>query len=334
MRKTIFCVLVILVVGIISSHVLMAVPQEEGDNYGKVIIQVVDVDTGEPVNEVFRVNFYNSLLEAGNDKSFERSAKTDNSGYLLVKHKPGIYYLQFQPESSNSKYEIEPSPVLSENNRQKISVEIGKVTEVLKKANYGGYLKIILVDSTGKKINPKEEFPEKLEDVGISAYLSGEGLFGFYIADSKSVSGLTNGIDDLNDGEVIVGRLYPGSYEISVFFGFLGIKKQEVKGIQLFRNQTTIQEVVIDANADTGIEGYVTDQNDAPLKYLEVEIQKATSKTDKNGYYKIVGIKEGRYIISVHSSLVADDDIFINKSFYIDIFKNKIIRKDFVMKIK
>ena len=61
MKRAIFFVLV---VGIINSRVLLAVPQEDGDrdNNGKVIIQVVDFDTGEPVNEVFSVYFYNSLF--------------------------------------------------------------------------------------------------------------------------------------------------------------------------------------------------------------------------------------------------------------------------------
>lgn len=335
MKRAIFCVLVVLVIGIISSRVLLAVPPDSSDmdNYGKVNIRVVDIDTGKPVNEVFKITFYNSLLEGGNDESFERYAQTDSRGHAIVTLRPGIFYMQFQPESSNSKYEFEPSPVLSEKNRQKISVEIGKVTEVLKKVNYGGHLKIILVDPTGKKIIPKEDFPGKFENTGIFAHVSGEGLFGCYIANSKSVSALTDGRDDLNDGEAIVGRLYPGIYDITISFGFSGIKKQEITGIQVFRNQTTVQEIVIDIDTTTGIEGYVTDQNGNPLESMEIKIQNAAVRTDQNGYYKIVGLTEGRYIISVHSSLVADDDIFINEAFSIDIINNRLIQRDFILKL-
>ena len=317
---------------IIGTQLLDGVPQEEwdADNFGKVVIQVFDKSTGEKVNEIFKVNFFNSL-EAGNSSSFERFAKTNNKGYLVIKLKPGIYYLQFLPESCQSKYELEPSPVVSEKNRQMIKVESGKITEVLKKANYGGKLKIILVDPTGRKINPKEEF---YEDIAISTFLGSDGNFGLFLNDVMSVRELTGKKDDLNDGEVVIGRLYPGKYDISISFGFLGIRKQEIKYIQVFRNQTTVKEIVLDVNASTGIEGYVMDHNGVPLKDLRVEIQDAKGRTDKNGYYKIVGIDEGRHIISVYSSLVADDDIFINKSYYTEIVKNIIIRKDFVIEIK
>jgi hypothetical protein len=64
---------------------------------------------------------------------------------------------------------------------------------------------------------------------------------------------------------------------------------------------------------------------------MEIDIQNAFVRTDENGYYKILGLTEGRDIITVNSSLVADDDSFICKSIYIDIIENKIIKKDFVL---
>jgi hypothetical protein len=299
--------------GIIGTNLLDGVPQEEwdADNFGKVVIQVFDKSTGEKVNEIFTVYFFKSL-EAGDSSSLEWYAKTNNKGYLVIKLKPGIYYLQFLPESSRSKYELEPSPVVSEKNRQMIKVESGKITEVLKKANYGGKLKIILIDPTGRKINPKEEF---FEDISITASLVSESDFGLFMNESMTIEKLTGKNDDLNDGEVFIGRLYPGKYDISISFGFLGIRKQRIKDIQIFRNQTTEKEVVININDNTGIEGYVTDQNGVPLNNLTVKIKDAKSRTDKNGYYRIVGVDEGRHSIHVHSSLVTDDDIFINEIF-------------------
>ncbi len=335
MNRKIFYFLGILFVGIICTNLLDGVPQEEwdADNFGKVVIQVFDKSTGEKVNEIFTVYFFNSL-EPGTpviDNSIETYAETNNKGYLVIKLKPGIYYLQFLPESCQSKYELEPSPVVAEENRQMIKVESGKITEVLKKANYGGKLKVILVDPTGRKINPKEEF---FEDIAISAFLDSENFSGLYLNYRVSISRLTRIKNDLSDGEAEVGRLYPGNYDMSIGFGSLGIRKQTIKEVKILRNQTTVKEIVIDVNAGTGIEGYVTDHNGVPLKDLMVEIQDAASRTDKNGYYRVVGIDEGRHIIRVRHSMVTDDGLFINKSFYTEIVKNIIIRKDFVIEIK
>lgn len=332
MKRKIFYVLGILFIGIICINLLDGVPQKEwdADNFGKVVIQVFDKSTGEKVNEIFTVYFFKSL-DIWIDNSLETYAKTNNKGYLVIKLKPGIYYLQFLPESSQSKYEKEPSPVVAEENRQMITVESGKITEVLKKANYGGKLKIILVDPTGRKINPKEEF---FEDIAISAFLDSKNFSGLHLNYRVSISRLTRIKNDLSDGEAVVGRLYPGNYEMSIGFGSLGIRKQIIKGVEISRNQTTVKEIVINVNASTGIEGFVMDHNGVPLKDLEVEIQDATSVTDKNGYYRVVGIDEGRHLISVCHSMVTDDDLFINKSFYIEIVKDVIVRKDFVIEIK
>jgi len=208
---------------------------------------------------------------------------------------------------------------------------VARLLKFLKKANYGGKLKVILVDPTGRKINPKEEF---FEDIALSAFLDSENFSGLHLNYRVSISRLTGIKNDLSDGEAVVGRLYPGNYELSIGFGSLGIRKQTIKEVEIFRSQTTVKEIVIDVNASTGIEGYVIDHNGVPLKDLVVEIQDATSVTDKNGYYRVVGIDEGRHLIRVRHSMVTDDDLFINKSLYIEIIKNVIIRKDFVIEIK
>jgi len=96
------------------------------------VIQIFDKDTGEKVNEIFTVYFFKSL-DPWISNSLETYAETNNKGYLVIKLKPGIYYLQFLPESCQSKYELEPSPVVAEDNRQMITVESGKITEVFEK---------------------------------------------------------------------------------------------------------------------------------------------------------------------------------------------------------
>jgi hypothetical protein len=311
----------------------MGAPQDEQldeDSLGKIVIQVVDITTGKPVNEVFTVNFFNSL-EPNNNSSLEWFEKTNDKGHLVTKLKPGMYYMQFLPESSLSNYELEPSPILSDENMQIVTVESHKITEVLKKANYGGKLKIVLVDPEGRKINPDVDF---FTNAGVRASLYSKGVLGLLQNEHKSVSSLTGVKNDLSDGEALVGRLYPGTYNIKVGFGFLGIKGQEIKGIQIFRNQTTTCEVVINIDTSTGIEGYIKDQNGTPLFDLRVKINDAKTRTDKNGYYRILGMDEGRRLLHVHSDMLADSDIFINKSFYVDIKKNTIVQKNIVFEIK
>ena len=50
MKRKIFCELVVFVIGIISDRLLLVVSKISRDNYGKVNILVVDINTGEPAN--------------------------------------------------------------------------------------------------------------------------------------------------------------------------------------------------------------------------------------------------------------------------------------------
>lgn len=342
MRLRSIFVLLVLFFGLIGLNPAIAQTQEEEqwdrDNYGKVVVQLIDANTLEPVKELFRVNFFDSLKVMNlKEKPFDTSSlewygETNNKGHLVAKLKPGVYYLQFIPESTESKYEYEPSPLLSERNRQPIAVESQKITEVLKKINNGGKLKIILVDPNGKRINPQADFSS---DINIEVTINTEEFdFGIFPVDTKTAVKLTDGKDDLNDGEVVIGRLYPGKYKILINFGLLGYKHKNINDIQVSRNQTTITEVVVDINNSTGIEGFITDQNGNPLKNLYVDIDSTQSKTDQNGFYRIVGIDTGNHLIGITSHSYEYNGIFINEIFRVEIIKGMIIQKDFVIKIQ
>ena len=100
LKRAISYALVVLVMGIISRDLLMAVPQEDEDNYGKVIGQVVIQETGEPVNETFQVTFYDHR----GDEYIKKYVETDDHGRFIVELFPYIYYLGLTPLSDNSKY--------------------------------------------------------------------------------------------------------------------------------------------------------------------------------------------------------------------------------------
>jgi hypothetical protein len=144
---------------------------------------------------------------------------------------------------------------------------------------------------------------------------------------------LTARKDDLNDGEVVIGRLYPGKYHIQIDFGLLGYKYKEIKDIQVSRNQTTITQVLVDINDGIGIEGYITDQNGNPIKNLYVVIDSTYSKTGQNGYYRIVGIDAGNHLIRISTESFEQNEFYLNKSFRVEIIKGKILRKDFAFNI-
>ena len=339
MRVRRIFVLLIIVLGMIGSKPALTQQQEDEhwdrDNFGKVVIQVIDAITSKPVNEIFRVNFFDPLkVSKLREDPFDTSSlvwygKTNTKGHLTAKLKPGNYYLQFIPESSESKYEYEPSPLLSDRNRQTVFVENQKITEVFKKIYYGGKLKIILVDPDGNKINPREIFsPDAKIKLDIDSDYFDFGILPF---DSLTTFDLTEGKDDLNDGEMVIGRLYPGKYHISIDFGTSGYKYKEMDNIQVLRNQTTTAEVIVDIYNKTGIEGYITDQNGTPLKDFYVRIDNAVAKTNQSGFYRIIGIDEGTHDIDITNEL--DTTRIITNFSEVYIVKGMMIRKDFVLEI-
>jgi hypothetical protein len=339
MRIKRFSILFVIVWGLLWSNFLLSQSQEEEipdrDYYGKVVIQVIDANTSEPVNEIFRVNFFDPIkVSKLREDPFDTSSlvwygKTNTKGRLIANLKPGTYYLQFIPESSESKYEYEPSPLLSERNRQTVFVEDQKITEVFKKMHYGGKLKIVLVDPDGNKINPRVSFSP---DVQISLDINSEYFdFGIFNFVTLTTFDLTKGKDDLNDGEMVIGRLYPGKYHISIDFDSSGFKYKEMDNIEVFRNQTTTAEVIVDIFDKTGIEGYITDQNGTPLKDFFVRIDNAVAKTNQNGFYRIIGIDEGIHDIDIANEL--DTTRVITNFSEVYIVEGMMIRKDFVLEI-
>lgn len=317
MRRTIFCALVVLVVAIISSHMLMAVSQESGDNYGKVIGQIVDQETGEPVNEVFRVIFYDSKSD-GFVIDYE---KTDANGRFSLELIPNIYYISIFPMSENSKYCILPSPFkLNEEKRHKVKIEKGKITQIQLKALIGGGIKIYTADLSNVKFNPQEKFDQKFD---ITAFVKSPILIG------------NAGKDDLNDGELTVGRLYQGIYSVEVKFEGLGFSTIRKDNILVEKGKVTDVLINIDLSDNTGIEGIVTDANGMALGGVSVTFTHKDLKakadyeaiTNESGYYILKGILDGDYYMSYHYNKKVGIISFIQKG-VVEIKKNVLKRLD------
>jgi len=294
MRRTIFCVLVVLVIGIISSHVLMAVPQESGDNYGILKGQIIDEETGEPVAEHFLVSLTESNVEAAYQIK-TKGYKTDKKGYFSFRWEPGSYLLYFQPTSPTSKYCRDRNPISYPESKQIIQIEKGKVTEIIKKAQLGGKLKLTMETQTGERINPILIFGENV-DVRVQ-------IWGKSLLDNESEIRFTDG-DTFSDGEILMHSLCPDLYEVKIEFGGMGILTKNLKNIEVKKDEITEVGVIVDFHGQTGIEGTILYTDGTPIENVRVGVfgpEGASKKsgasvyTDKNGYYKIVGLEEGLY---------------------------------------
>jgi len=328
MRRTIVCVLVVLVIGIISSHVLMAVPQEDWDkdNFGKVVGHVIDADNGEPVTEVFYVRFY----DCTNESSPERDSYlfSNGNGYFEKEVSPGVYCVEFIPKSQNSKYSLDPYPPKA-TKKQVITILKGQVTEFVKKVFLGGKVFIKLVDQNDVPINFERDFSEDA-DVLISVSSREWDTERLLPVLSKK------DVPSLNDGEYMIYSLFPGKFNIYLRFSGVGYVNLKKEGLEIFRGQTHEVKFVINRNDNTGIEGRIIDKNGNPLSdalvWISGEVM-VNVRTDSNGYYRMIGAKEGKYSLRIHKEFESGLYFF---DIILDIWisRNSITRKDITVDLE
>ena len=330
MRRTIFCALVVLAIGIISSHVLMAVPQEDeewkNDDFGTVIGYIVDADNGERVKEYF----YVQLLPT--DEINEKvDWWTDKNGRFSKKVQPGIYVLFCYPCLA-SEYSIDPDYRNFPEIRQEIKVEKGKITQFYKKAYRAGKLKIVIVDPTGSKINPKNYLNDVNIGIDLDRILPDGRIRGIWGSPSSRLG-------HLSEGEYTMAQLYPGIYnmEVDFLFSYLGYPTKRFENIYIEKNEVTEIKVALDLADKTGVYGKVVDLNGNPVEEVSVGVYElderkdfrlsAGTLTDSNGDFKIIGLREGLYEISFSKMFKPSYISYPMTSETIIIEKNKLIEK-------
>jgi len=316
---------------ILGSQFVFSVPQEDWDkdNYGKIVGYIIDAITGEPVSDIFDISLYNcSNISA--PVHAHRITKSDNEGRFSIEIEPGIYCLHFNPNSNISQYGIEPDPIIQPGFGESVNVQSGMIVEIVKKVKPGGELKITFVDQNDQRIYPNLMLSK--EDIKhFSGSIKAEGIIGPGNLETFSVN------DDLKDGEILLTQLFPGKYTIYIKLPFMGfgypIKIQDIK---IERSKTTVRKVVLNYYDPTGIEGVITNSKMLPvvgtrvhikeqetgMKY-NIDILAGSTRTNDKGYYKIIGLKEGIYEISVHLKGFKFKD-FRN----IKIYKNSIVEKN------
>lgn len=291
-------VLLVLFFGLFSSLSAMEEAQsgeeQDLDNYGILRGKIIDEDSGKPVNEKFFVS-----INDPNYKLISRfGTETDENGFFKCKWKPGTYLLYFFPRSRTSKYCWDKNPRFFPGEKNIITIEKGKITEIIKKATLAGRLKLLMVSKEGDKINPQVIFRKRID---CDVQIKGESLI-----DTTSGSFFTDG-DDFNDGEILVHCLCPDIYTIDVDFEGMGIGSKLLKDIVIEKNSTTEVEVKIDLDDPTGVQGVIYYESGESIENVEVSIGgpiessesiTASVYTDQNGYYKIVSLKEGTYYMT------------------------------------
>ena len=330
MKRTIFCVLMVLITLVINSIFTINIfgeqlsPCIDSDECGKVVGRIIDNDTNELVNEIFMVTII--PFKDGKIQPKEYYAKQTVNGYFSISVKPGRYIIAFSSISKDSKYPTFFNPNHPPEEKQIVTIEKGKITDVTKVVSEGGGLRVMLVDSDGLKINLLEYF----ENVKVQLSLKNDTI-GYF-----STITMDNG--QIETGEIIINKMIPGTYSIKVYFPESGYAAIEEEFVIIERKKTAEHKVVITLDKDTGIHGFVKDKDGIPIKYAEVVIFKdienygvvgfADTISNENGYYKMIGIKDGIYSLRVEGEI---DEVYIHN---ITIEKNKLISMDIILKSK
>ena len=171
MRKIIL--LLVVLMGMCSVAMVWGLAQYEDDpsinrdTFGKVIGQIIDPETGKPVNEKFRVCIFNWYrAEIDYDLRKDCSFYSDDKGHINLDLPPATYGFLFNPQKQDTKYAVMYHPfyykmpqAYKEMFSCKIKVETGQITRFVKKAIIGGALKVTLVDLAGNPVDPAIAFP-------------------------------------------------------------------------------------------------------------------------------------------------------------------------------
>jgi hypothetical protein len=338
MKKIIF--LMVILIGICSSGILWCLNQQDydtylnRDNFGKVVGQIIDPETGKPVNEKFRVCLFNWNYREGDYERYKDCRfYTDKNGYITFDAPPATYGLLFYPQEPNSKYSSTSHPFyekMPEEYKEMFScvieVETGKITRFVRKAIIGGGLKVTLVDLAGNPVDPVVAFP------GRSVSTQGEIVNYNLVPGSPSLS------LKLENGKFFKKGLFPDtSWELDLKFFGIGYGVFRKKDIVIKANEVTEINITIDPNDITGIEGKIIDELGNPQKKVRISFfQKDESiegsfrcLTDSNGHFIMTGMPEGFYEVGIFDG---HEYYFLFQNIItIEIKKNILLKRDFTI---
>ncbi|MCP4157842.1 MAG: hypothetical protein GY757_59580, partial [bacterium] len=231
---------VILIMGVSFQNLLTGSPEGEEwdrDNYGKIVVQVIDPETNKPVKKKFGVAI------------FEYKAKEPLKAVYYVEETDENGFWSKEVEAKTYEFGITP-PALSKycygSKGDLVTVKRGQITKVAKIAEIGGSLRVVLVDPAGKKIDVKQFFLV-------------ERLLSF-----RSPGTNKSEKDTLDDSEVTFFNASPGIHSAELSSEFSGVGYKKVEDILIEKSKRTDYNFVIDTT--TGIEGRLIDKKGNPLE--------------------------------------------------------------------
>jgi hypothetical protein len=293
--------------------------QESGsrkNDYGKIIGQIIDEETNLPVSELFKI-FVSDCSNVSKPVVVNvNNEKSNSKGRFVFNNvKQGVYCLSYSPVSEKTIYCYEPGKKFSPNFQHIVKIKSGQITRIIHKVYRGGNLKVVLVDRNGNKIVPRSIMvpsPDPLfSDADLhklNVDIDSEEYPEDKINNFVEYNSIKN--DILDDGEFTFFGLFPGKYKIDVDLDFLGYGNPiKFSHIDVIKGQTAEIKVLVDLVDNTGIDGTIVDQYGNPVKNAIVGVMlqtddenlkfNASIRTNQNGYYKIVGLKEGLYELYV-----------------------------------
>ena len=142
--------------------------------------------------------------------------------------------------------------------------------------------------------------------------------------------------EEIDEGEIIIKNLTPATYSIYCYFPGTGYGYTKKELVSIDRKNITEYLMIIDPYDNTGIHGIVKDMSGSIIKNAEIAIYKdvenyglkgsADTISNENGYYKIIGIDEGIYILRIETEEFNEFYIYNVK-----ISKNKLLSKDIIV---
>lgn len=275
-------------------------PCTNSDDCGKIIGWLYDYDTGMVINEKFAVGII-AVIDGDTYPRVYYELIAD-SGYFSISVKQGKYVIAITPRTKGTKYPYYYDPYKKYKEDEIITVEKGKITEVRKKLQMGGSLKIILTDSNGERI-----------DV-IQKYNVSKITFNLKNMDIDYSTSVSMNKDKIEADEMIIKNLFPGIYDINAYFPKSGLGTRQGGTALIESKKITEYKFVLRIDENTGIQGIISDKNGIPIVSAEVILYKDIEnfgfepfgdvETNENGYFKIVGSKEGIYSLLI----VSDQD--------------------------
>lgn len=285
MKQTKLYVLLLLVCSVVISSTFLPA-QSDNDNFGKIVGQIFEANTGKPVHENFVVTFFkfSQNIQSQRPIFFNSDINGNFSGELEV----GRYYIIISPVSRDSIYCFEPNLLELVKNEDEFSninfvdIRKGQITKLIKTAKLGGKIILTLVDENGNEFDPRTKY---YENIRIRCSMNSDGVL-----EDAPIESLG---DSLRDGKSTIGTLYPALYKFNMSFDLIGYGDLDFE-LNAKSGQVVEKKIIIDMTNQTGIEGIISDENGQPIENAVVKAGTAATLTNQSGYYKLLNIKTGK----------------------------------------